>query len=145
MKDPRTDRNFIPKLYPSCDGQPFDLVFRTDRLRAIKARFLAAYYQINVEYARLKSWRRAKGRRARPDEERTIQQALEKAILAREKLEDRHASRGIVASPLYQGGFAINVQFQCPGSPAAPPLRVASSSCCSIQFFPPGGGRRSKK
>jgi hypothetical protein len=142
MKDPTQFSDFNPGLYPSCDGQPLDLVPRTDRHRAVKARFLAAYYRINVEYARLRALRQRRKPRPQPADERATLQALEKAIRAREALEDRYASRGILASPFYQAGFVINVQFQCPGSPAVHPIQVASSSCRSIAFAMPARLRR---
>lgn len=137
MKNPRNVAGFNPRLYPSCDGGPFELVPRADRHRRIKARFLAAYHRINVEYTRLRAVRQSKSRPGRTHSERRVLQALERAIVARETLEDRYASRGIVATPFYHDGIAINVRFQCPGAPAAQPYRIASSSCRSVRFATP--------
>jgi hypothetical protein len=128
--------NFISSLYPSCDGQPFDLVPRRDRFRAIKRRFLDAFHRTNLAYARLRALRQQR-RRARLADERAALQAVEQAICAREALEDRYASQGLVAVPLYLDGLAVNVQFQCPGSTAMQSMRVVSSCGQALAFALP--------
>lgn len=142
MNDPRKEPGYVPGLLPSCDGQPFGLVPRTDRWWSIKARFLFAFYRINVEHARLIEARRTSNHRSRPVTERPILQAIERAIVAREALEDRYASRGWVAFPLYLNGFVVNVTFQHPGSPAVRPFPAGSSASQSIAFALPSEVKR---
>ena len=107
-----------------------------DRFRAIKRRFLDAFHRTNLAYARLRALRQQR-RRARLADERAALQAVEQAICAREALEDRYASQGLVAVPLYLDGLAVNVQFQCPGSTAMQSMRVVSSCGQALAFALP--------
>ncbi len=139
MKDPRIEPGFIPRRFPRCDGKPFDAVSGADGLHQVKAQFLAAYYRINGAYARRVALRQHA--RPRPEAERSVLQAIERAIRAKEALEDRYASRGIVATPVYQRGYTVDVRFQ---HPRALPIRLmaaVSSSSRTLVFALPAGLR----
>jgi hypothetical protein len=146
FKDPRAARDFELKLFPSCDGHPVAGPGHRPRVSQMKLRFLEAYYRINREYARLVAWRERRARSGATVTERALLEAIERAIVAREALEDRFAARGIVAMPVYWNGFAVDVRFKQPGSAASTangPV-VLSSATRVLTFRGPAGLRRRK-
>jgi hypothetical protein len=130
-------------LFPSCDGRPLAAVPCAEPWLAVKRRFLDAYYQINVRYSELRA-RRIGRPRLRPDEERALLQAIDRALQAKEALEDRWASRGLVATPEQINGITVNVAFSHPGSPAVRPLVMGSSAAVTLSFRVPPRARRRK-
>ncbi len=117
MEDPRTDPRFRPELYPRCsdsappldDAQP-----AAHRQLAL----LAAYYQINCCAEALQAVRQSAERS--PAAERAALQELEKALLARDALEDQFAPYGLVSSPLVENGLITEVSFTSPNQPKIP-------------------------
>src|SRR5512139_2621300 len=107
VKDPRREPSFKPALFPSCDGQDASRQGREGRLPKVKLHFLAAYYRINAAYAALVAQRKSRGGKSASKKERRLLQRIEEAIVAKERLEDRHAPHGIVASPVYRDGYAV--------------------------------------
>ena len=134
---------FNPNLFPSCDGRPLAAVPSAEPWLTVKRRFLEAYYQINLRYAELRS-RRNGGPRLEPNEERALLQAIDRALQTKEALEDRWASRGLVATPEQLNGLTVNVTFSHPGSPAARPAIMGSSAEVTLSFRVPLQARRRK-
>ena len=107
--DPRSDSGFIPRHFPLANGQsapPSDAADRSDRIRV---EFLAAYYHINCAYARLIEFRQSGGQRGEP--ERKLLQDIEVALRARDALEDKYAPEGVIAEPVTQQGYTVNLLF----------------------------------
>jgi hypothetical protein len=65
---------------------------------------------------------------------------IEKALVDREVLEDRHAPRGIVATPVYRDGVTVDVLFTDArtGQERGSPL-IASSASVRITLTLPAG------
>ena len=128
MNDPRSLPGFEPTLYPQCDHgvPPTDISVTTIR----KLEFLAAYYELNRSYRALMSIR-ANGRSQQ--EERAALQAIERALLARDALEDKYAPFGVVASPEFENGFVKNISFVQPPGP-----KIGSSLSMLFGVPPPG-------
>ena len=143
-KTTHKEPDFNPRLFPSCDSRPLAVAPKTERWLEVKREFLGAYYRVNVAYAKLLAWRKETRGDGNKREERPILQAIEQAILAKQAVEDRFASRGIIATPSYRNGFAVDVRFQLPGSPPPRPGAVLSSAACTISFALPRRLRRKK-
>jgi len=73
-------------------------------------------------------------------QERTVLMEIERAIVAREKLEDRYASRGVFVTPVYRDGFTIDLRFtdRKSGPPNSGPVIVSSASVRITIPLPPG-------
>jgi hypothetical protein len=57
-----------------------------------------------------------------PAEERIALQAIERALLARDALDDKYAPLGVAATPVFEKGFIKSVNFVQPA-----PQQLASS------------------
>ena len=97
-------------LYPTADGKPIPARNSKDRNARVKAEFLAAYHTLNRCYADLLEIRRkqindsARG-------ERAALRKIETALRRRDQLEDRYAPYGVIAEPIMERGFAVDVKF----------------------------------
>lgn len=112
MTDPRSAPNFQPELYPQCDGLPAPLPAGASAPAKRKLELLAAFYDINRCYQSVAAARKNHG--IGSAEERAALQEMEKALRAKDALEDQHAAYGIVGSPKVQAGFIRNVTFTSP-------------------------------
>lgn len=101
----------VHPLYPTCDGEQWSNESRTDPQKKIKRAFLEAYFKINVAYSRLVASRKQRRSQLPASLERSLLQQIERALIHRESLDDRYASRGIVATPVYHDGFTTDVRF----------------------------------
>lgn len=111
-----------------------------------RGQFLEAYFVINLAYARLVALRKSYRRVPRQLENSALR-ALEEAIQAREKLEDQAAPYGLIASPVYQDGFTIDVRFsdvQTARAQAAPALTSSASVLLKILVPSPRTARPCK-
>jgi len=125
MTDPRTFPGFRPELYPRLEGAPAPTAAQdTNPALARKLAVLAAYYQINLCYQRLLAARKA------GTDERSALQELEKALLARDRLDDEFAVYGLVSSPEVVNGIIANVKFTAPGK--TEPRFSAISMCFAV-------------
>lgn len=115
MKDPRWLPDFDPTLYPQCDHGAPPPASDKSPAAARKLEFLAAYYRINV-FSRALRLIRAQGHAAA--DEREALQAIERALLARDALEDKYAPLGVVATPDFEDGLVKDVSFVQPARPA---------------------------
>jgi|SoiMethySBSTD1v2_1073268.scaffolds.fasta_scaffold465429_2 hypothetical protein len=135
-------RNTDPQhpLYPQCDGKPWESNGSTDRSAAVRRQFLDAYFRINVAYAKLVALRSKWPSHPPKAKERSALQGIEMALLARAALDDCHASRGLVATPVYRDGFTVNVLFSdALTGPGRGYLVMASSSSVRLTFTLPAG------
>lgn len=119
ITDPRLLSDFDPALYPQCDEVAAPSPYDVGVIALRKLEFLAAYYEINRCHQALLSVRASKHGLV---EERTALQAIERALLARDALDDKYAPLGVAATPVFEKGFVKTVNFV-----QAAPQRVASS------------------
>ena len=139
-KDPRSRRDFLPQYYPKANGQggpPPKVTAQNDR---IKIEFLAVYYQLNREYARLVQTRAMPQSPDRAKAEGECLRAIERALILRDGLEDQYAASGVIAEPILADGFTVDLKFTFGNVTAAGRLRSApiiSSAEISIAL-PPG-------
>jgi hypothetical protein len=77
----------------------------------VKQEFLDAYFRINLAHERLMAARRRRRPSAPRSSERRILLQIEAALVARDRLEDKHAARGLIATPVCLDGFTIEVRF----------------------------------
>jgi hypothetical protein len=110
FEDPRRSHDFLPQYYPKANGKdaPIDAVERNDRL---VLEFLAAYYDLNCEYARLLHVRAEPASIKRQEAERKSLQAVERLLIVRDRLEDKYAPFGVIADPFVEDGFTVNLIF----------------------------------
>ena len=112
LGDPRCRHDFLPQYYPMANGKdapPIDAVERNDR---IVLEFLAAYYHLNCEYARLLEARQSPASTQRSEAEIKSLQAVEKVLIVRDSLEDRYAPLGVITDPVVKDGFTVEVRIK---------------------------------
>ncbi len=109
MDDPRNNSHFKPELYPRCHDGPAPEPNAPEPAARRKLALLTAYYQINLCAQTLQTARQAPQRSK--EVEHAALKALEKALLARDALEDQYAPYGIVSSPKVEGGLVTEVSF----------------------------------
>ena len=110
-EDPRSRDGFLPQYYPSANGKYAPPVEATERNDRILLEFLAAYYELNREYARLREVRQQPDSPARIEAERERMQTIEKALIRRDGLEDRYAPLGVIAEPVVKMGFTTDLKI----------------------------------
>jgi hypothetical protein len=108
--DVRTAPGFIPRFFPTADGQAVP-AYEDKRNADIALEFLSAYYEINLRYARLRDVRAQLQAPDNPRQERGALQAIEQALCHRDELEDRYAPLGVIAEPVAREGFTVDVRF----------------------------------
>ena len=131
ITDPRLLSDFDPALYPQCDEVAAPSPYEVGVSALRKLEFLAAYYEINRRHQALLSVRASKGG---PVEERSALQAIERALLARDGLEDKYTPLGVAATPVFEKGFVKSVNFV---QPAPPPAASSLSMLFAVQAPPP--------
>jgi hypothetical protein len=107
-------------LRPTCDGKlctgrPNSDVTKT-LLGEAKNALVNAYSVVNERYAALRAHRDVPRDSDDPAVERHLLRRIEKALLNKEKLENRYAAYGITVTPVFREGFTIDLRFQHPGS-----------------------------
>jgi hypothetical protein len=110
-QDPREAPLFLSQHYPTANGRPAPPPASASRDEVIMLEFLAAYYRLNCEYARLLAIRCSASSLAREQKEREQLQAVERALTSRDHLEDLYAPCGVIAEPVVQEGFTLDVRF----------------------------------
>src|SRR6266705_2914460 len=97
----RRSRGPQTKYYPRADGKPAPARPAKDLNDRIKLRFLTAYCRLNRCYANLLEARRRKlsGRARSERKERVGLRQVERALRARDELEDKYACYGVIAEP----------------------------------------------
>ena len=115
-------------LLPLCDGAPLgEVPGSPDRIQMMRA-FAEVYREINSCARRLRHVRAAAQLNAA--DERAALQAMERALVIRDALDDEHAQRGVIAVPVVKDGFVRDIQFTTP-SPADEESSVISM-CFSV-------------
>jgi hypothetical protein len=110
-KDPREALDFVAKYYPAANGNAGPYPHSASRQDLIVKEFLAAYYRLNREYARLLEVRQSPPSPQRDQKEHEHLQAVEQALVARDQLEDYYAAYGVIAEPTVRDGFTCDVRF----------------------------------
>jgi hypothetical protein len=122
-EDPRSRSGFLSHYYPSANGKPAPPADSTERNDLIMLEFLAAYYEINREYARLLEVRKEPESPERSAAERERLQAIESVLILRDGLEDRYAPFGVIAEPVVKDGFTVDLKVSFGNVNAAGKLR----------------------
>src|SRR5215467_3454687 len=99
FEDPRARSDFRAKYYPTANGREAPPVDASGRNQRVILEFLAAYYQLNSPYATLLQVRKKPKSPRRTSTEAEHLQAIEKVLIARDRLEDRYAPCGVIAEP----------------------------------------------
>ena len=107
--DPREEAGFVPELFPLANGQASPALNASDNNDRIKIEFLSLYYWSNRAYARLREARAKSGQGS--DAERYALEQIERILCVRDGLEDKYAPYGIIAEPVLQDGYTINLIF----------------------------------
>ena len=98
------------------------------------------YYALNREQAKLRDVRNNAAAPQQTAAERERLQAIEKVLIQRDGLEDKYAPLGIIAEPVGENGFTVDIKFTFGSVNAAGRLRGApmtSSATIPIRL-PPG-------
>jgi|SoiMethySBSTD1v2_1073268.scaffolds.fasta_scaffold796666_2 hypothetical protein len=129
-------------LYPKADDHLWTEKAPSARRARVQRQFLDVYFQINLAYAKLVALR-AKWRSRPPKAaERALLRKIEESLVAREALEDRHACRGVIATPVYRDGFTVEVLFSDVHAGLKPGgALVGSSSSVCLNFRLPAALR----
>ena len=112
FQDPRSESGFQPQHFPRANGKappPVDAAKWEER---VMIEFLAAYYELNRAYAALLRIRTRPQPSQAASEELECLQLLEGRLVRRDALEDRYAPAGVIAEPVNQEGFTVDVQFR---------------------------------
>jgi hypothetical protein len=139
--DPRKAPGFNPDWYPKADGREAPASDSTDACDRIRLQFLAAYYELNCAYTCLQAFRSANPKKpgAAQAGELTALKQIEELLRRRDALEDQFAPLGVIAEPVMQQGFTVDVTFSFGAERRATDLQggVYSSAYISIPL-PPG-------
>jgi hypothetical protein len=73
--------------------------------------FLALYYDLNRQYAALLQVRKEPKSAGQASTEHEHLRAIEKTLISRDRLEDHCAPFGVIAEPLIEKGFTVDVTF----------------------------------
>jgi hypothetical protein len=111
LQDPRTRRDFNPLHYPRVSGQDAPPLQATERNDHIKLAFLAVYYGLNCEYARLLECRARRASDQPASDEQEVLRAIEQLLVVRDQLEDQYAPLGVVAEPVVNDGFTVTLRI----------------------------------
>jgi len=130
--DPRCRRGFRPEFFPLCDGVKPPPPGATDTVARRQIEFLAAYYELNVLYAKLEAVRRKRG------EAQGLLKKIAEALRARDQLEDRYAPEGFLGEPEMDGLFFRNVKFTHARAGAVAPAVETSFSLFVPLVLPKG-------
>ncbi len=112
--DPRPQPSFAAGLFPTAEGEDLGPILATDPLHRARERLVFAFYAINVAYQQLVRYRRTSSGEEGSPLERPFLEEIEKAIWAKDAIEDELAPRGIHPFPVLKDGVIIDLQFQDP-------------------------------
>lgn len=126
---------FKHPLFPKCGGHAWWSGGHLEPNRKAKEEFLMAYFHINQAYHELVTFRKRRGGADPPASERRILQKIERVLIARERLEDRYAARGIFVIPEYCEGFTVNLVFKDSPSSQTKSPPFTSSASVKITLF----------
>ena len=123
-------------LVPRCDGQPAPLPADTSLHAVVRREYVAVYTRLNRLARELSSVRTHRASSGGVDAERAVLQAMDRVLIERDALDDRHALVGISATPVVRDGVVADLQFCLPGGPPA----VVSSFSLWFAVTPPAVG-----
>jgi hypothetical protein len=140
INDPRGQPGFQSAHYPKANGKEPPPANAEDRNDRIVLEFLSVYYALNREQAKLRDVRNNAASPQQTAAERERLQAIEKVLIQRDGLENKYAPLGIIAEPVVENGFTVDIKFTFGSVNAAGRLRgvpMTSSSTIPIRL-PPG-------
>jgi hypothetical protein len=111
FEDPRTRSDFGAKYYPKANRREAPALDTTGRNDRVILEFLAVYYELNCQYAALLQVRKKPKSLQRTRAEDGHLKAIERILIARDRLEDLYAPCGVIAEPVIEKGFTIDVTF----------------------------------
>ena len=138
--DPRIHDDFRPRHYPRVNGRDAPPPEATERNDRIKLEFLAAYYALNGGYAALLEARGHPDSPERRQAEKKCLQNIERLLIVRDGLEDQYAPFGVIAEPVVENGFTMDVKISFGNVDATGRLRselYTLTACVPIPL--PGG------
>jgi hypothetical protein len=109
--DPRSRSDFRPQHYPRVNSQDAPLPDAKERNDRMKLEFAAAYYALNGGYAGLLEARSRPDAQERREAEKQCLQAIEQILILRDRLEDQYAPFGVIAEPVVQDGFTVDMRI----------------------------------
>jgi hypothetical protein len=111
----------IDELRPRCDFRPAN---EADAAiyDPMQEEFLSAYQAINHRVRELRAIRAGP---SSADQEHAAQQAVERALLARDAVEDKYTRLGIIATPIVRDGFIREIQLRTPRPQEAEPSIIS--------------------
>jgi hypothetical protein len=109
--DPRSISDFMERFLPLCNGKPAPPIGASGRNERIMIEFLVVYYHLNCFHLKLCDLRARAEAPDRPQSESDCLRELEKVLVVRDALEDRYAPCGILADPVVEDGFTVNIRF----------------------------------
>ena len=111
MTDPRGLQDFAPQHYPRVNGGEPPSPGAAEQNDRIKVEFAAAYYALNCEHARLVALRTQPDSAERRTDEKKLLQKIERLLITRDALEDFYAPFGVIAEPIVNGGFTVDLNI----------------------------------
>jgi hypothetical protein len=111
FEDPRTRSGFRAKYYPKANRREAPAVNTTGRNDRVILEFLAVYYELNCQYDALLQARKKPKSPERTRTEAAHLQVIEQILIARDRLEDRYAPCGVIAEPIVEKGFTVDITF----------------------------------
>lgn len=111
MKDPRNLPDYESRFYPRVNGGEAPAPDAGEQNERIKVQFAAAYYALNREHARLVALRTQTDSVSRKREEKVLLQKIEALLIARDELEDFYAPFGVIAEPVVEQGFTVDLKL----------------------------------
>ena len=143
-EDTRTRADFQPAHYPRVNGQSAPPLGARERNDRIKLEFLAVYYGLNCQHARLLELRTQSNLGQKSGEERMALQTVERWLITRDELEDRYAPFGVIAQPVVNDGFTVDLKISFGNVDAAGRLRSEMFTLTTTVPIPLPGGIRFK-
>jgi hypothetical protein len=130
-KDPRLRSDFLAKYYPSANARKAPPPGASSRNDRVMLEFLSLYYDLNCQHAALLQVRKKPKSPRRTRSEAEHLRVIEKILIARDQLEDRYAPYGVIAEPIVEKGFTVDITFSfgnvdARGLPRSGPLRVTT-------------------
>jgi hypothetical protein len=130
FRDPREREDFRPSAWPLCGGTDAPAFAEADLHERRSLEFLAAYYDVNCRHEELHA---ARAGGATAEELAPELAAVEQALEAVDRLEDRYQAIGFYGEPAMEGVFYRSISF---ARPELPRILLQASSLSSHLAIP---------
>jgi hypothetical protein len=111
LEDPRSRHGFEEQHFPTANGKPAPPVDAMEPNDRIILEFLAAYYELNRAYRKLRDARQVGDTAERTATELEALRETEKILIRRDALEDHYAPAGVLTQPVVKDGFTVDIKF----------------------------------